>query len=61
VKKLFRWLASRNRYAEVRSDHAGTWLEISCGAMLPISRLSRCRATSSVPCLNTIRYRKAAA
>ena len=47
-------MASRNRYAEVRIDHAGICLEISCGAMLPISRLSRCRATSSVPCLNSV-------
>ena len=35
-------------------DHAGICLEMSCGAILPISRLSRCRATSSVPCLNNV-------
>jgi hypothetical protein len=27
---------------------------MSCGAMLPISRLPRCSATSSVPCLNRL-------
>src|SRR3954466_13807756 len=30
-QKRLRWLASRNRYADVRSDHAGICLEKSCG------------------------------
>src|SRR5258707_15591044 len=34
AKKEFRWLASRNRDAEVRIDHAGVCLGMSCGAML---------------------------
>src|SRR5215471_16157803 len=50
---FFRWSTSRKRYAEVSSDHAGTCLAISAGARLHISRLPRCSATSSVPCLNS--------
>ena len=53
AKKAWRWLASRNRYADVRIDQAGSWFEMSCAAMLPSSRLLRWRATSSVPCLNS--------
>ena len=36
------------------NDQAGTCFEISAGARLHISRLPRCRATSSVPCLNIV-------
>src|SRR6185369_10655916 len=32
-------------------SNAGTWLAKSDGGMLAISRLPRCTATSSVPCL----------
>jgi hypothetical protein len=51
---FFRCATSRNRYAEVSSDHAGSCFEMSCGARLAISRLPRCSATSSVPCLKSV-------
>src|SRR5690242_12844798 len=53
---FFKCSGSRKRYADVISDHAGSCFEISCGARLAISRLPRCSATSSVPCLNSVLF-----
>src|SRR5204862_1569519 len=41
---------------DVISDHAGICFEMSAGARLQSSRLSRWRATSSVPCLNRVLF-----